>query len=38
MVCIGQIAGNEVYASAEGIFYAFLCAECRTTASSYQQT
>jgi len=38
MVCIGQIAGNELYESAEGIFYAFLCAECRTTASSYQQT
>jgi hypothetical protein len=38
MRCIGQVACEEVDAGREGIFYAFLCADCATTASAHQQT
>ncbi len=38
MVCIGQIACEDVDPRREGIFYAFLCSDCATTASTYQQT
>jgi hypothetical protein len=38
MVCIGQVACEDVVPNREGIFYAFLCSDCATTASSYQQT
>ena len=38
MRCIGQIACEDVDPGREGVFYAFLCAECGTTASTYQQT
>jgi hypothetical protein len=38
MRCIGQVACEDVAAGREGIFYAFLCADCATTASTYQQT
>ena len=38
MRCIGQIACENVDPHREGVFYAFLCAECGTTASTYQQT
>lgn len=29
---------NSQFAHEEGVFYAFLCAECRTTATAYQQS
>lgn len=38
MRCIGQVAREDVDPGREGIFYAFLCADCATTASNYQQT
>jgi hypothetical protein len=38
MRCIGQIACEDVDPDREGVFYAFLCAECGTTASTFQQT
>jgi hypothetical protein len=38
MLCIGQIACEDVEPNREGIFYAFLCSDCGTTASTYQQT
>lgn len=38
MRCIGQIACEDVDPGREGIFYAFLCAECGTATSAYQQT
>ena len=38
MPFIGQISCEDVESKREGIFYAFLCAECPTTASTYQQT
>lgn len=38
MLCIGQIACEDVDANREGMFYAFLCQECATTASSFQRT
>ncbi len=38
MPCIGQIASEDVDQLREGVFYAFLCADCGTTASTYQQT
>jgi hypothetical protein len=38
MRCIGQIACADLEPNREGILYAFLCSECVTTASTYQQT
>jgi hypothetical protein len=38
MRCIGQVACEDVDPGREGIFYAFACADCATTASAYQQT
>jgi hypothetical protein len=38
MRCIGQIACKDVHPDREGFFYAFLCADCGTTTSTYQQT
>ena len=38
MRCIGQLACEDVEPNREGMFYAFLCADCVTTASAYQQT
>jgi hypothetical protein len=38
MPFIGQISCEDVEANREGIFYAFLCADCAMTASTYQQT
>ena len=38
MSCIGQIAREDVEGFAEGMFYAFWCAVCRVTATTYQQT
>lgn len=38
MPFIGQISCEDVEANREGIFYAFICADCAMTASSYQQT
>lgn len=38
MRCIGQVACEDIDPGAEGVFYAFLCADCGTTASTYQQT
>ncbi|MCA8994779.1 MAG: hypothetical protein KDA88_22570 [Planctomycetaceae bacterium] len=37
MVFIAQIS-NEDYAAAEGIYYAFICQDCRVAATHYQQT
>jgi hypothetical protein len=38
MPCIGQVACADVDPRREGMFYAFLCSDCATTASTYQQT
>ena len=38
MQFIGQISCEDVEPNREGIFYAFLCADCAMTASTYQQT
>jgi hypothetical protein len=38
MRCIGQVACEDVDPGREGTFYAFACADCATTASTYQQT
>jgi hypothetical protein len=38
MPFIGQISCEDIEPHREGIFYAFLCADCATTASTYQQT
>lgn len=38
MLCIGQVACDDLEPSNEGIFYAFLCSDCAMTASTYQQT
>ena len=38
MPFIGQISCEDVEPNREGIFYAFLCADCAMTASTYQQT
>lgn len=38
MRCIAQIDCADVEPRGEGIFYAFLCSDCATTASTYQQT
>jgi hypothetical protein len=38
MRCIGQVACADVDPGREGTFYAFACADCATTASTYQQT
>ena len=37
MVFIAQLS-NEDYAAAEGIYYAFVCRDCRVAATHYQQT
>ena len=38
MPFIGQISCEDVEPNREGIFYAFLCADCAMTTSIYQQT
>jgi hypothetical protein len=38
MPFIGQISCEDIEPNREGIFYAFLCPDCATTASTYQQT
>jgi hypothetical protein len=38
MRCIAQIAVDEIEPPAEGMYYALWCAECRVTATTYQQT
>jgi hypothetical protein len=36
--CIGQVACEDVDPGREGVFYAFLCADCGAAASTFQQT
>jgi hypothetical protein len=38
MPFVGQISCEDLEPNREGIFYAFLCPDCATTASTYQQT
>ena len=38
MMFIGQVETDDVIRDAEGITYAFLCAECGKAATTYQQT
>lgn len=38
MVFIGQIANDEIQEHTEGTYYTFVCSDCRTTATTYQQT
>lgn len=38
MMFLGQVETTDVIEGAEGITYAFLCAECLKTATTYQQT
>jgi hypothetical protein len=38
MTFIGQISCEDIEPNREGIFYAFLCPDCATTAFTYQQT
>ncbi len=38
MKFIAQISHDEIVERTEGLYYAFVCPDCRTTATSYQQT
>ncbi|WP_197528880.1 hypothetical protein [Aeoliella mucimassa] len=38
MMCLAQIDHSEIEEYAEGTYYAYLCPECRVTATNYQQT
>ncbi len=38
MVFIGQISNEDIEDYAEGIFYIFLCSNCKIGATNYQQT
>lgn len=38
MLCIGQVAMDDIIPDHEGMTYAFLCAECGKAATTYQQT
>jgi len=38
MKFLAQIAHDEIEDHAEGFYYAFVCADCRRTATSYQQS
>jgi hypothetical protein len=38
MLCIGQVAWEEMDEGAEGITYLFLCLSCQKAATGYQQT
>jgi hypothetical protein len=38
MVFLAQIDNHDIWDMAEGMYYAFVCADCRTTATTYQQT
>jgi len=38
MMFLAQVARDEIDKHAEGTYYAFVCSQCRTTATAYQQT
>lgn len=38
MIFIAQIANDEIQEYTEGTYYAFVCSDCRSTATTYQQT
>ena len=38
MVFIGQVSGEDFEECAEGIYYGFVCNECKIAATGYQQT
>ena len=38
MTFVGQLAGSDLYEYGEGFTYAFVCAECGTAGTVYQQT
>ncbi|MEZ5326970.1 MAG: hypothetical protein R3F19_18120 [Verrucomicrobiales bacterium] len=38
MLFLGQIDRDDIEKVSEGVYYAFLCPTCRTTATAYQQT
>jgi hypothetical protein len=38
MLFLGQIDNHDLWELAEGMYYAFICPNCRTTATNYQQT
>ncbi|MFH2056981.1 MAG: DUF1963 domain-containing protein [bacterium] len=38
MMFLAQLDRSDLEDHAEGIYYAFICPECRTTATNYQQT
>ena len=38
MMFLAQVANDEIQNYSEGIYYAFVCATCRTTATGYQQS
>ncbi len=38
MLFLAQIANEDIEEHAEGTFYAFICLDCHTTATAYQQT
>ena len=35
---LAQIDHAEIEKASEGMYYAFVCQRCRTTATTYQQT
>lgn len=38
MMFLAQVANDEIQDYSEGIYYAFVCPACRTTATGYQQS
>jgi hypothetical protein len=38
MMFVAQLDHDDIEDFSEGLFYAFLCPNCRTTATTYQQT
>ncbi|PHS14846.1 MAG: DUF1963 domain-containing protein [Blastopirellula sp.] len=38
MMFIFQVDREDIEENSEGIYYAFICSDCRTTATTYQQT
>ena len=38
MMFLAQVANDEIQDYSEGIYYAFVCPTCRTTATGYQQS
>jgi hypothetical protein len=38
MLFVAQLSNEDFESHGEGITYAFLCADCRMTATIYQQT